>query len=288
MKITYELSIELLRAHAGALEILKGVLYRLGVKEHQMVELKDFDKNFLVLYFQERKAAQSLVSKLRKLKLKRIVIRFKAVKQSQWQNKWRKDFKPFVLTPRFKVIPLEFKLKHITRKEPIYLEPGLAFGTGLHATTHFMVQFIERCEGRFKTFLDIGTGTGILSIIAAKCAAQVVDAIDISRDAISAAKQNFKNNKCRWRYLKAINLSHFHPPTRYDFVAANLITQDLIDFRRKIISQVNDGKYLAVSGISLHNYSRFRSADYSRHLRCLKVERKEDWVGILYQKTGRL
>ena len=123
--------------------------------------LQDFDKNFLVLYFRKKLAAQSLAAKLRRLRLKYVSIRLKAVKQSDWENKWREDFKPFSLTSTFKVIPIEFKDKCVTRKKPLYLAPGLAFGTGLHATTRFMAQFIESCQGRFQTFLDIGTGTGI-------------------------------------------------------------------------------------------------------------------------------
>jgi len=287
-KIIYELSLESLRSYPGALDILKNILRNLGVKEHQLIELKDFDKSFFILYFNKKKQAQSLTRRLKKLNLKYVILRLKVVKQSEWENKWRDDFQPFSLTRTFNVVPLELKKKYMTRKTPIYLGAGLAFGTGLHATTRFMAQFIETCRGHFETFLDIGTGTGILAIMASKCGAQDIHAIDLNRDVINVAKGNFKENECHVPFLKAINFSKFNPSQQYDFVAANLITQDLIDFRPKILSLVNPGKYLAVSGISLHNYARLKTAYQDLPLRCLKIEKKEGWVGILYQKEGSL
>ena len=285
-KLTYELSLELLNSRLETLAIVKSVLRNAGLNDQHIVELKEFDKNFLLLYFNQKALAQLFLLKLRRLKLKQVILRLKSIKQSEWENKWRNEFKPFSLTPTFKVIPMEFKNKHRTRQKPLYLGTGLAFGTGLHATTRFMAEFIESVQGRYENFLDIGTGTGILSMIGFQCGAKDVDAIDVRRDAVAAAKQNFKENNCRIRFLRAINLSKFHPPGRYDFVAANLFTQDLIDFSSKLFSLVREGKYLAVSGISLHNYARFKAVYRKFALRCLKVEKKEGWVGILYQKEA--
>ena len=151
--------------------------------------------------------------------------------------------------------------------------------------TRFMAKLIERCHGRFKSFLDVGTGSGILSLTALVYGAKSVEALDISRDAVSAAKANFKRNG--FKNIKAfkMDVDHFSRKKTYDFVAANLITQELVRLKKKLVARVKKGQYLAISGITLSNLSFIKKAFRTLPVECLKIEKGEGWCALLYKRV---
>jgi ribosomal protein L11 methyltransferase len=267
------------------LEIVKEALSVLGLKETDFVETVVPKKRCLSLYFKNKTDASKKYRRIVGLKLRDVKVEQKDMRVGAWRDKWKKDFYAFKLTDRFDVVPAwERRKTRFSPRVPIYLDTGLAFGTGLHETTKFMVDLITRCEGKFETFFDIGTGTGILSIAADRCGAHMIDAVDISPDAIEVANVNGRRNNMTWRSIKTADISKLPSKKNYDFVAANLITQDLIQFKNKILSFVKIGGYLAVSGISRRHYWIFRRAFRALPLKCLKIEKGEAWAAVLYQR----
>jgi ribosomal protein L11 methyltransferase len=132
--------------------------------------------------------------------------------------------------------------------------------------------------------LDVGTGTGILAIVASKCNGNDINAIDMCPEAVKVAKSNFISNGCASINIKVLDARRIKSKKKYDYVSANIITHDLIAMAEKLISLVKPGQYLAVSGISLSSYDLFRKA-YARYpLRCVKIEKGEEWVAVLYKK----
>ncbi|MCK5012682.1 MAG: 50S ribosomal protein L11 methyltransferase [Candidatus Omnitrophica bacterium] len=281
----FEVTLKTVSADTGNIEILKGLLLNNGVAEEAIIECEQWPYTRLSVYFRSHIKALSLRKRLRAFHLKDVSLALKSLEKKDWQTKWKKEFKPFALTKTFQVIPSRYKCKcRLRGKTPLYIDTDLAFGTGLHATTRFMARFIERCEGRFENFLDLGTGTGILAMIAAKCGAKDIKAIDVSKDAVKVARKNCIDNDCATVDVTIEDAQMYRTKAQYDFVAANILTQELIRMEDKIINFVQPGKYLAVSGISLNNYDIFREV-YDRHpLRCLKIEKGEGWVAILYKK----
>ena len=269
----------------GSIDLLKGILMNAGIAVNQIIECEQWPHTFITVYYNSRAKAHDLQRKLRAFHLRRVTVMLGLLRRKDWQTKWKKEFKPFSLTKTFGVIPMRFKNKHRLRgKTPIYLDTDLAFGTGLHTTTRFMAGFVERCRGRFTSFLDLGTGTGILAMIAAKCGAKNITAIDISKDAVRVAKQNCTENNCLAIDIKVADAHKYRSKKQYDFVCANILTQDLIQMAGKVIRLVKPGKYLAVSGISLNSYDMFRQAYAQYPLRCVKIEKGEGWVALLYKK----
>lgn len=202
-----------------------------------------------------------------------------------WLTVWKRQWKPAALTKRMDVVPVWSKGRYLHRpgRDHILMDTLLSFGTGLHETTRIMAQFIEDKRGKFKSFLDIGTGTGILALVALKYGAGDVLAIDISPLSVQAACDNMKANKLYFKVKKA-DIKAYRSRVRYDFVAANLITEDLIGHAHKIISFVKVNGLLAVSGISLDNLNRLRKAFSSLPLKCLKISKGKQWTGLLFQK----
>ncbi|VAX36438.1 Ribosomal protein L11 methyltransferase [hydrothermal vent metagenome] len=282
---TFELSIKFKSGDSGQVAVVQGMLAKEGVDQETIVELEKDNHAFLSIYFQIESEAKKLYRKIEGLCLKRVSIKLISLSAKDWQDIWKKDFKPFVLTKRFKVVPTW--LKETTRKnkyELIYIDTSMAFGTGLHETTRFMAQLIEQRFKDVRSFLDIGTGTGILAMIALRCGARELRAMDISEDAVAVAKQNFRENNCVIKDVFAADIQKYRGRKQYDFVAANLITADLIQFGLKIIRFVKPGKYLAVSGISLENLRMFQKNFNQYPLRCLKVKKGKKWAAVLYKK----
>lgn len=269
----------------GQLEILRQIVIGLGVKESQIIEFAQDGTSRLTIYMETFVKAMALKSKLRKMSLKDVKIVYKPLKSKDWQNIWKKDYKPFQLTKKFDIVPYSYRDKYkSSKREFIYIDTSYAFGTGLHATTRFMAQFIERCEGKYSSFIDIGTGTGILSLVALKCGASDVTAIDLKKDIVEIANMNFKENGYINQRAQAINFEKLETKKKYDYVAANLITIDLIHFRKKLVRLVQKEKYLAVSGISLMNYALFRKKFDQLPLKCIRVEKAEGWYALLYKR----
>ena len=269
-----------------SIRILLDFLESIGIRREKIVELKRNHREALLLYFSTRSKAVKFIKRLEKCHLQGITCHLKYLHKKDWQDKWKKGFKPFSLTKNLTVIPAWLKRKFHFKKVPaVYMDTGLAFGTGLHETTRFMVRLIEDCSGKFDHFLDIGTGTGILTIVALHCGAQKTMSLDISPDAVKTAKINIINNGYQNASIKIANIKNYHSKSMFDFVAANLITHDLIQLGEKILSLVKPGKFLAVSGISLENMALLKKAFRALPLRCLKVAKGTEWAAILYKRV---
>jgi ribosomal protein L11 methyltransferase len=284
--VTYIVDIHFSKERQGGPEIVKAALVRSGFDETEIVESVVKKRPLLSFYYKNLSLAERTLKKIEALKLKGVKVKIRDLKVVQWRDKWKKDFKVFKLTEKFDVVPAwEMTKKRRAQRIPIYLDTGLAFGTGLHETTRFMVELIENSVAKLDRFFDIGTGTGILSIAAAKTGAVDIDAIDISKDAVKVAKQNLRVNGIKAAKIKAADIGQWPSGKKYDFVAANLITPDLIKFKRKILSFVKTEGYLALSGISIERLVELRNELKALPLKCLKVKKGEAWAAILFQRT---
>ncbi|WP_029520298.1 50S ribosomal protein L11 methyltransferase [Persephonella sp. IF05-L8] len=162
------------------------------------------------------------------------------IPEENWEEKWKENFKPIEIPP-FVIIP-EWEI-YTGSLIPIKLKIGMAFGTGLHPTTQIMLRLIPEFVKKGDTVLDIGTGSGILAIAAAKSGAKVV-AIDIQDEAVRECKDNAWENEVQVECKKA---SADEIKGKYDIVLANL----QIDIFRKYFDHISKlfNKYLLISGI---------------------------------------
>ncbi|MCA9401491.1 MAG: 50S ribosomal protein L11 methyltransferase [Candidatus Omnitrophica bacterium] len=289
-KRIYEIILAIPRNQTASKEILRQVLLNTGFSAYDIIETTFEGRDQLSVYHPDKQLAQNLRRQFKKLTLRHIDVIIQSIFEQDWQTRWKKSFTTFSLTPNLDVVP-RWEVKKYTpqkNKDFITIDTSIAFGTGLHATTRFMALFIERCRGKFRSFLDIGTGTGILLMIALKNGANqaLVSGVDISKDAIKIAKENLEANSFKSGCLKVKDIHKDNSPKTFDFVAANLITQDLIDSGKKIVGYVKPDGYLAVSGISINSYPRFREAFKKYPLQCLKIHKGEGWTGILFKKRG--
>ncbi|HOD12341.1 MAG TPA: 50S ribosomal protein L11 methyltransferase [Candidatus Omnitrophota bacterium] len=270
----------------GEAEVLREFLSSLGINPFDIIIVEKAGLLRVLVYFTDRILAQKARRKANTFLHGKVRFKVRKIRNESWKVKTAKNFSIFALTKRFDVVPSwRRRAYRKTSRTPIIIDSINAFGTGLHETTSFMAQLVERQAQRFQTFLDIGTGTGLLAMIALHCGAKKVVGIDFDRDAVVAARRNLKVNGFDPMQARHGNIETYHTQKPFEFVAANLITRDLIKYKRQILATVSRGGFLAISGIMIENAPLVRKAFHARRLRCIKICKGEQWVAFLYQKA---
>jgi ribosomal protein L11 methyltransferase len=119
--------------------------------------------------------------------------RYKVIKDKDWMSAWRKQYHPISIGERLEILPAWIK-ENTTGRVPIFINPGMAFGTGTHPSTQLCLEHIERYTISGKPVIDIGCGSGILSIAALKLGASHALAVDIDPAAVKNTRSNAKAN----------------------------------------------------------------------------------------------
>lgn len=265
-----------------AQHLLTYFLQEQGFDLSSLVEEESRDFLTMSFYVHSKKESLFLFRQIQTITLKGVRCFYKTHLRKDWESSWKKGWKPFSLTTKIQVIPLwQKQKKHLKNKKPLYLETTNAFGTGLHETTRFTSQMIESLENQFQTFLDVGTGSGILMVVAFLMGAKKCFGFDIDAGAIEVAQNNLKVNGYTGQ-LKKADIRSFVVKSPFDVVAANLISSDLIAYQDKIISFVKKGGFLIISGISLENLSRVQKAFSVSSLKKLKIMKGKEWSAILF------
>ncbi|MEP7280000.1 MAG: 50S ribosomal protein L11 methyltransferase [Bacteroidota bacterium] len=159
------------------------------------------------------------------------------IPERNWNAEWEAGFTP-VTIGHFCTIRADFHAPDTQARYDIIITPKMSFGTGHHATTHLMIEAMEGLNFQGKQVFDFGTGTGILSVIAEKCGAAGITAIDNDAWSIANATDNFNLNECRKILL--FNQSGFDENSSYDIILANInrniILQNLAGIKQHLSS----------------------------------------------------
>jgi ribosomal protein L11 methyltransferase len=182
--------------------------------------------------------------------------RLNKVPPRDWAESWKRHFKPIEIGDELLILPSWSKRKANSGQAVVVLDPGLSFGTGQHATTSFCLNEIVKLRRRRKTrklsLLDVGTGSGILAIAAAKLGYEPVEAFDFDPVAVRVARANAAGNgvtrRIRISKQDAFQLT-LTPRRQYSIVCANLISNLLVDVSKRLAAQLQPGGTLAVAGI---------------------------------------
>lgn len=204
------------------------------------------------------------------------------VQEEDWANAWRDYFKPFRLGTRLVVIPSWETYDLHPGDLPLYLDPGMAFGTGTHTTTSLCLRWLERLVRPGDRVLDVGTGSGILAIAAARLGAGQVVAIDIDPVAVAVARENAEKNEVAID-VRAGTLDRLEPEEA-DLVIANIIASVIIDLLPEIATRLKKGGRLLASGIISEKKQEVLAALTETWLLPAEVREEGGWVAILATK----
>ena len=202
------------------------------------------------------------------------------VRREDWAESWKRHFKPIEIGDALLVKPSWSKKLPCKNQAVVILDPGLSFGTGQHPTTAFCLRELVRCCGEIqsgRSFLDMGTGSGILAIAAAKLGYSPVCAFDFDPEAIRVARANARVNGVHKKVRitrKDVTKLPFHAARPYDLICANLISTLLISERWRMVAQLNRGGTLVLAGILKSEFSQVRKifAELGLKLAVRKIE----------------
>jgi len=205
--------------------------------------------------------------------------------EKDWGENWKRFFKPVQVTSQIVVKPPWSSVKLKRGQMAIEIIPGLAFGTGTHPTTKLCIQMLERrLRRKGLSVLDVGTGSGILSIVAAKLGARDVRGLDHDELSIEIARENVEKNlvshivKIRRGTIGTVR-------SRFDVIVANIDLRGLRRMRASLIRHLKNGGILILSGL-LEGEDRRLCQHYLKtgSLQWIESAQQEEWICLTFRK----
>jgi ribosomal protein L11 methyltransferase len=201
-----------------------------------------------------------------------------------WLSQWKTFFTPFEVSP--KLVITTDGISHTPKpgQSPIVIVAGMAFGTGQHPTTQLIARAVaeDYPERRWPRLLDVGTGTGILGLVALFCGVSHVDGIDIDEDALVCAKENCLKNKMLERVFLSTTLNDVAGP--YPVIVANILLDPLVEMAPRLASLLAKDGDLYLSGILSEQESPLRAAYDKVGLRHVRTTTQGEWAMVHMRK----
>ena len=249
---------------------------------------KDPNKAAVSVFLPETRSVPEAIAFLRdRLRIAEINATVEAVgvKESDWADSWKKYYKPVHIGNRIVVVPAWEDYAPAENEIIVSMDPGMAFGTGTHETTRLCATFVEKYLKAGDRVLDVGTGSGILAIIAAKLGATDIDAFDIDANAVGAAQRNCNDNgvgfiKCGVSDLIA------EAKGEYDFVCANIVADIIIRMAPNVSAHMKTDGLLVVSGIIERQAEDVKAALIAGGLTLIDSLSENDWNSFVFTKQG--
>jgi ribosomal protein L11 methyltransferase len=203
------------------------------------------------------------------------------IPDQEWSRVWMDNFHPMRFGQRVWICPT-WHAPPQPDAVNILLDPGLAFGTGTHATTALCLTWLDQADDLTdKTVLDFGCGSGILAIAAAKLGANQVWAVDNDPQALFATRENAQQNNVLEQLQ--LYLPENCPALQVDVLLANILATPLIELAPHLIAQVKPSGLIVLSGI-LNTQVESVSSAYASACEILEVAVQEDWVRIVARR----
>ena len=211
------------------------------------------------------------------------------IAETDWENEWKNYFHPFRASKKFTIVPSwETYAKEADEELCIELDPGMAFGTGDHPTTSMCLKAIETYVLPQHSVIDVGTGSGILSIASHLIGVKRIKALDIDEMAVSVAKENFRRNHCE-TLIEAVPGNLLKDETeKFDIVIANILAHIIDEMIEDAYNTLNEGGYFITSGIIKEKYEGIQSHMERVGFKIISEQHDNGWVCLVGQKVNNV
>jgi len=216
------------------------------------------------------------------------------IKEEDWLTSWKKYWAPELVGNHFLILPCWINLNEkFNDKQIIKIDPGAAFGTGSHPSTYLCLEKMEKILFFDKKVLDIGSGSGILSIAARLLGAKEVCAVDNDYLAINSTNSNYQLNfgnvNTLNTYLGSFNEVIFkYQLKQFDFVLCNILAEVIKEMIPNIYKCLRKNGEVVFSGILNSQKDEIIKILIQNNLKLLDVSTRKDWACITAQKAGNL
>lgn len=208
------------------------------------------------------------------------------IAEDDWVNEWEKYYHTIPVSDQFLIVPIwEKETNNSTDRSLLYMDPGLAFGTGNHPTTQLSILALEKVISGGEAVFDVGTGSGILTIVAASLGAKWITAYDVDPQAVRSAKRNIALNDLSSdiRVLENDLLNGVRGQA--DIIVANILAPLIEKLTPQVEPLLKLGGVYIVSGILKQQADRIINAIQIEGLQVTDVSEMGDWVAITAKKV---
>ena len=206
--------------------------------------------------------------------------------EEDWSESWKQYYKPVPLG-RITIVPAWESYEAREDEIIIRMDPGMAFGTGTHETTRLVILMLAELALEGKRVLDVGTGSGILSICASKLGAKECFAYDIDPVAVKVARENARDGGCNNITVGVSDLlAGVDRSAKFDVCVANIVSDIIIRMLPDIDRYMADGAPIILSGIIDTRADEVRACIRECGYAIVKELKENDWLGIMIRKEG--
>ncbi|MFW6054485.1 MAG: 50S ribosomal protein L11 methyltransferase [Thermodesulfobacteriota bacterium] len=252
-------------------------------------EIRTEDQVRILIHCHQEEAARRIRQVL-EAKHPLLSVQTKRQEVKDWSMSWREFFTPVRIKGNFIVLPAwDQKETKDGYEIPLYIEPGMAFGTGHHPSTQLCLRALAELRDSGKvpagsSFLDLGTGSGILGIAAVKMDLHGLG-LDIDPVAVANTSRNRLLNKTKDSlFLCTGGLDCIRQGVSFDLILANILSSPLIEMAPLLVALLKPAGFLLLSGVLLEQEEEVIQAYQRQRARKFKILHQEEWSGLIFSR----
>lgn len=225
---------------------------------------------------------ESIVAEIRALDLHASIVKTGTEEDQNWNAEWEASIDPVVVNDRIVIVP-EWRASEYNHPLTLVITPKMSFGTGHHATTRMMCTLTEQYVQPDEHWIDVGTGTGVLAILAARLGASHVFAFDNNEWSIVNSQENIVRNAVQDRISLQMSELQETPLPTCDGLAANLYRHLVIPYAQAFIDCVKPGGVILVSGILKYDFDEVAAPFIERGCSVEETLNESEWCAIAFR-----
>lgn len=249
-------------------------------------KVRDIAKIHIYLKHSEKisNAIDFLNTKLNENKISSKITKNFISNTNEWETKWQEFYNPLKIGKNIVICPKWEKIETNKNEIKVILNPGISFGTGKHETTQMCIEFLEKLVTPQCSVLDVGCGSGILSITSIMLGAKSATGIDIDPLAVKIAKENAQLNNIKeesFNFLCGNLTEQIHG--QFDIICANIVSDIIIELSKDIAKFMHTESKFICSGIISEREEQVIEQLKKNNLIPQKIKKKKDWVSIYFK-----